>query len=35
MARFRRFSKDVWTSFKQSFKAFGDIEPFNKSIINA
>jgi membrane protein len=35
MAKFNHFIRDVWHSLKQTFSAFGDIEPFNKSIIIA
>lgn len=33
MANFSRFGKELWASIKQTVSAFGDIEPFNKSII--
>lgn len=33
MANFSRFWKELWTALKQSVKVFGDIEPFNMSII--
>jgi membrane protein len=33
MANLRRLGKEVWTALKQSAKTFGDIEPFNMSII--
>jgi len=35
MAKFGRFGKNVWISFKKTIKAFGDIDPFNKSIVIA
>src|SRR5688572_28582344 len=31
----RSLTKDFWPSIKQTFKAWSDIEPFNKSIIMA
>src|SRR5688500_1385215 len=33
MKKFSRFAKDFWVAFKQSFSTFGDIDPFNKSIV--
>lgn len=33
MANIGRFGKEVWTAIKQSFGPFGDLEPFNMSII--
>jgi membrane protein len=35
MKNFGRFWKELWQAFKQSFTAFGEIEPFNKSIVIA
>lgn len=35
MKKFGRFSKEIWQTFKQSFTAFGEIDPFNKSIVIA
>ena len=35
MAALNKFAGDVWNSVKQTFSAFTDIEPFNKSIIIA
>lgn len=35
MPRFKHLISDVWSSFRQTFSAFNDIEPFNKSIIIA
>jgi membrane protein len=35
MGKFRRLTKDIWPSIKQTFQAWNDIEPFNKSIIIA
>lgn len=35
MKNFGRFSKELWRSFKQSFTAFGAIDPFNKSVVIA
>jgi membrane protein len=35
MANFSRFFKRIWDTFKKTFKAFGDIDPFNKSIVIA
>lgn len=33
MKKFSRFAKDFWAASKQSFSAFSDIDPFNKSIV--
>lgn len=33
MRKLSRFTKDFWKAFKQTFSAFGDIDPFNKSIV--
>lgn len=35
MAKAGRFLKQIWDTFKKTFKAFGDIDPFNKSIVIA
>lgn len=35
MKNFKKFSKGVWSAFKKTFKAFGDLEPFNMSIVIA
>ena len=35
MQNIRRFSKEVWVALKQTFGAYGDIDPFNKSIVIA
>jgi membrane protein len=35
MAKIGRFFKHVWSAFKKTIKAFGDIDPFNKSIVIA
>lgn len=35
MAKVGRFMKQLWDTFKKTFKAFGDIDPFNKSIVIA
>lgn len=35
MRKLSRFTRNFWTAFKQSFTAFGDIDPFNKSIVIA
>lgn len=35
MKNLGRFSKDVWKGFKQTVGAYGDIDPFNKSIVIA
>jgi membrane protein len=35
MKKLSRFTKDFWAALKQSFAAFGDIDPFNKSIVIA
>ena len=33
MANFSRFGKEIWTAIKQTATSFGDLEPFNMSII--
>lgn len=33
MGKFSSFGKDLWTALKQTVNEFGDIEPFNQSII--
>ena len=35
MKKLSRFTKNFWGAFKQSVSAFGDIDPFNKSIVIA
>lgn len=35
MAKITRFFTSIWKTFKRTFKAFGDIDPFNKSIVIA
>ena len=35
MAKVGRFFKHIWSTLKRTFKAFGDIDPFNKSIVIA
>lgn len=35
MAKVGRFLKQMWETFKKTFKVFGDIDPFNKSIVIA
>lgn len=35
MAKISRFFKHIWSTLKRTFKAFGDIDPFNKSIVIA
>lgn len=35
MAKIGRFFKHIWSTLKRTFKAFGDIDPFNKSIVIA
>lgn len=35
MQKIRRFSKEVWVALKQTFGGYGDIDPFNKSIVIA
>ncbi|MGC1243325.1 MAG: YihY/virulence factor BrkB family protein [Chryseosolibacter sp.] len=35
MQKIRRFGKEVWVAMKQTFSAYGDIDPFNKSIVIA
>lgn len=35
MARVRKFLREVWTVFKKTASSFGDIDPFNKSIVIA
>lgn len=33
MSKFNYFAGDIWASLKRSFSVFGELEPFNKSII--
>ncbi|HET9487959.1 MAG TPA: YhjD/YihY/BrkB family envelope integrity protein, partial [Chryseosolibacter sp.] len=33
MGKLSHLTKGVWATLKQSFAAFGDIDPFNKSIV--
>lgn len=33
MGKFRAFYKKIWKALKKTFKAFGDLEPFNMSIV--
>ena len=35
MARVKKFLREVWTVFKKTASSFGDIDPFNKSIVIA
>src|SRR5690349_9008559 len=35
MARVRKFMRQIWTVFKKTASSFGDIDPFNKSIVIA
>jgi membrane protein len=35
MAKFKKFLRDNWSVLKKTFKAFGEIDPFNKSIVIA
>jgi len=35
MKNFRRFSKNIWKAFRQTISVYGDIDPFNKSIVIA
>jgi membrane protein len=35
MAKVSRFFREIWDTLKKTFKAYGDIDPFNKSIVIA
>ena len=35
MKNFGRFSNELWQTFKQTFTAFGEMDPFNKSVVIA